>query len=124
MDNKKYRYNHVGIPTTKKLKNEKYLSDYDVYISGYEENEFNIEWMRYGEKCPVPDIVKQVAHVAFEVDDINEAIKGHEVIIEPNSPSEGVIVAFVLINDAPVEFLQWKERNVVVKEDEQIKDEN
>ena len=110
MDTKKYRYNHVGIPTTKKLKNEKYLADYDVYTAGYEENEFNIEWMRYGEKCTVPDIVKQLPHVAFEVDDINEAIEGHEVIIEPNSPSEGVIVAFVLINDAPVEFLQWTNR--------------
>ena len=77
---------------------------------GYEENEFNIEWMRYGEKCTVPDIVKKLPHVAFEVDDIYEAIKGHKVIIEPNSPAEGVIVAFVLINDAPVEFLQWTDR--------------
>jgi hypothetical protein len=39
MDNKKYRYNHMGIPTNKKLKNETYLSDYDVYVSGYEQSQ-------------------------------------------------------------------------------------
>ena len=43
MDHKKYRYNHVGIPTTKKLKNEKYLPEFDIYVSGYGENEFNVE---------------------------------------------------------------------------------
>lgn len=107
MDNNKYRYNHIGIPTNKKLKSEKYLPDFDVYVSGYSENEFNIEWMRYGPRCKLPDIVKRLPHVAFEVDDIDEAIKGYEVIIEPNSPSEDVIVAFVLVNNAPVEFLQF-----------------
>ena len=110
MDNKKYRYNHIGIPTTKKMKNEKYWPDFDIYTSGYEENEFNIEWMRYGDNLPNPDIVKRLPHVAFEVDDIFKAIKGHEVIIEPNSPCQGLIVAFVLINDAPVELMQWMNR--------------
>jgi hypothetical protein len=115
MNNKKYRYNHIGIPTTKKLKNEKYLADFDVYTAGYQENEFNIEWMRYGSKCKVPDIVKNLPHIAFEVDDIYEAIKGHEVIIEPNSPGEGAIVAFVLVNDAPIEFIQFTNRELLEK---------
>jgi len=39
MDNKKYRYNHIGIPTTKKLTNEKYLANFDIYASGYQELE-------------------------------------------------------------------------------------
>ena len=52
------------------------LDEYDVYHSGYEENEFNIEWMRYGSKCKLPDIVKKLPHVAFEVDDIYKSHKG------------------------------------------------
>jgi len=107
MNHKKYRYNHIGIPTTKKLQNEEYLPEYDVYHSGYRENEFNVEWMRYGKKCKLPDIVKKLPHVAFEVDDIYEAIKGRKVIIKPNSPIEGIIVAFVLVNNAPIEFIQF-----------------
>lgn len=107
MNHKKYRYHHLGIPTTKKLKNEEYMPEFDIYRSGYEENEFNIEWMRYGKKCKLPEIVKKLPHVCFEVNDVYEAIKGHEVIIQPNSPMEGIIVAFVLVNDAPIEFIQF-----------------
>ena len=66
MNNKKYRYNHIGIPTTRKLKNEEYLAEYDVYHSGYQKNEFNIEGMRYGKRCILPDVVKKLPHVAFE----------------------------------------------------------
>lgn len=120
MDNKKYRYNHIGIPTTKKLKNENYLPDYDVYHAGYEENEFNIEWMRYGPNCTIPEIVKKLPHVAFEVDDVYEAIKGHEVIIEPNSPMEDCIVAFVLVNDAPIEFIQFIDRKRAKKKPKKL----
>ena len=63
--------------------------------------------MRYRHNCDLPKRVKEETHVAFEVDDIEEAMKGREVIIKPNSPSEGVVVAFVVENGAPVEFLQF-----------------
>ena len=42
----------------------------------------------------------------FEVDDLVQAIRGHEVIIPPNSPSAGVMVAFIKVAGAPVELLQ------------------
>jgi hypothetical protein len=102
----KYKYHHLGIPTKTHVKGEKYLKDYKVYHCGYEESEFGIEWMRYEEDCPLPEIVKTLPHVAFEVDDIYEAIRGRKVIIEPNSPSEGNIVAFIEENGAPVELIQ------------------
>jgi hypothetical protein len=40
------------------------------------------------------------------VDDLEAAIAGQKVIIEPNSPSAGVMVAFIEVNGAPVELLQ------------------
>ena len=52
----------------------------------HQKNEFNIEWMKYDPKCKIPDIVKELPYVAFEVEDIYEAIKDHKIIIEPNSP--------------------------------------
>ena len=56
--------------------------------------------------CPLPELVQTVPHIAFEVDDLAAALVGHEILIEPNSPSEGVLVAFVVCDGAPVEFLQ------------------
>jgi hypothetical protein len=49
--------------------------------------------------------------VAFEVDDLEGALEGREVLIQPNSPSEGVVVAFIVEAGAPVELLQFAGRN-------------
>jgi hypothetical protein len=100
------KYHHLGIPTKTPIEGEVYLKDYHVYHAGYDKSEYGIEWMRYEEGCNLPEIVKTLPHVAFEVDDIYEAIKGKHVIIEPNSPSEGIIVAFIEENGAPIEFIQ------------------
>lgn len=108
MKNDKYKYHHLGIPTKKSIPGEVYLKDYKVYHYGYEKSEFGIEWMRYEDDCPLPEIVKTMPHIAFEVDDIYEEIKDRKVIIEPNSPSEGNIVAFIEENGAPIEFIQIK----------------
>jgi len=78
-----------------------------MYVSGYEESPYKIEWMRFEPECPLPEIVKSIPHVAFEVDNLTEAIKGENIIIEPNSPSEGVVVAFIEDNGAPVELMQY-----------------
>lgn len=45
--------------------------------------------------------------IARWVDDLDAALMGQKVIIKPNSPSEGVIVAFIEVNGAPVELLQY-----------------
>ena len=100
------RYHHLGIPTSRSRPGERYLPEFGMYVSGYETSQFRIEWMRFDEDSPVPPLVKQVPHVAFEVDDLEAALKGREILIEPNSPSSGVLVAFVVDDGAPVELMQ------------------
>jgi hypothetical protein len=100
------RFNHVGIPTTTRFEGEIDLPHLKVTVSDHQSNPFGIQWQRYWEGAPVPDLVKTVAHVAFEVDDLEQALRGQEVIIPPNSPSAGVIVAFIKVAGAPVELLQ------------------
>ena len=111
----KLKYHHLGIPTTKPIDGEVYLKDYKFYHFGFDKSEYGIEWMRFEKDCQLPEIVKTMSHVAFEVDDIYEAIKGKKVIIEPNSPSEGNIVAFIEENGVPVEFIQIEKKNSEIK---------
>jgi hypothetical protein len=101
------KYHHLGIPTTTPRAGEVYLEQFKVYCTDHENNPFGIQWMRYEPDCPLPELVKTVPHVAFEVDDLQAALVGYEILIQPNSPSEGVLVAFVLVEGAPVEFLQF-----------------
>jgi len=41
-------------------------------------------------------------HVAFEVADLASELAGREILIPPNSPSDGVRVAFIVENGAPI----------------------
>jgi hypothetical protein len=100
------RYHHLGIPTTVPRPGERHLEKHGVFVEGYETSAYGIEWMRFEPGCTLPELVKTVPHVAFEVDDLQAALAGKHVLIEPNSPSEGVTVAFIVENGAPVEFLQ------------------
>jgi hypothetical protein len=104
------KYHHLGIPTTKVRADKRYLPHLKVHVSGYESSPYHIEWMRFDADCPVPDLVRTVPHVAFEVDDLDSELVGKQVLIAPNSPSPGVRVAFIVDDGAPIEFLEVKPR--------------
>jgi len=110
--NKNFRYNHFGLPSNKKSADEIYIKEYDVYVVvNPTDNEFRVEWVRFGSNCPFPQIIKELPHVGFEVDDINEAVKGREVLFGPDSPNANVTIAFVLDTGVPVELLQFSKQS-------------
>ena len=100
------KFNHVGIPTTSQFDGEIRLDHLKMTVSDHKRNAFGIQWQRYDTDAPYPDCVKAFAHVAFEVEDLEAALVGHKVIVEPNSPMEGLIVAFIEVDGAPVELMQ------------------
>jgi hypothetical protein len=100
------KFNHVGIPTTARFDGEIPLPHLQMTVSDHQDNPFGIQWQRYWEGAPYPELVKSVPHVAFEVDNLGEALQGHHILIEPNSPSPGVRVAFIQVREAPVELMQ------------------
>jgi hypothetical protein len=102
----KWKYHHLGVPTDQSIPREHYLEGYDIYHYGFEDSEFGIEWMRYGQQCTLPEIVKTKPHIAFEVKDMAKALAGRKVIIPPNSPSEGNLVAFIEEDGLPIELIQ------------------
>ncbi len=104
------RYHHIGIPTSERREGERLVEGYGTYVSGYETSAYGIEWMRFEPEAPVPELVRAVPHVAFEVDDLAGEIAGKEILIAPNSPSEGLTVAFIVENGAPVEFLEFRKK--------------
>ncbi len=100
------KYHHLGIPTEVPQEGETYLEKFKMFVSGHETSPYGVEWMRFEPDCPLPELVQTVPHIAFEVDDLGAEIAGKEILIEPNSPSEGITIAFIVDNGAPIEFLQ------------------
>ena len=99
-------FSHIGIPSTEKRDNESYLEGARLYVTDFAASENKIEWLRFEDDSPMPEELQTIAHVAFKVDDLDAALEGQEILIEPFEPMEGLKVAFILENGAPVEFMQ------------------
>ena len=105
-----WRFHHLGIPTNTPKPNEKYIRHLKMYVSGFEHSPYGVEWMRFDPDFPVSDIIKNVPHIAFEVNDLESAIEGKKILGEISSPSEGVRVAMIIDNGAPIELLEFRKK--------------
>ncbi|MCL1058968.1 hypothetical protein L2729_13385 [Shewanella gelidimarina] len=101
------KFNHLGIPTNERFEGEIDLPHLKMTVSDHENNPYGIQWMRFWEGAPYPDLVKTVPHVAFEVENLAKELEGKKIIIEPNTPSEGLTVAFIEVNGVPVELMEY-----------------
>ena len=102
------KFSHIGIPVTGSYDGEIDLPHLKMTVSDHENNKYGIQWQRYWDEAPYPDLVKTVPHVAFIVENLEAELKGQKIIIEPNSPSPGLKVAFVEVNGAPVELMEYE----------------
>lgn len=105
-----WRYHHLGIPTDTPVAGEEYLPHLKFHVSGFSTSPFGIEWMRFDRDCPVHDLIKRLPHIAFEVPDLDAALREHpfELLSAPSSPSGGVRAAMILHNGAPVELIEFR----------------
>lgn len=104
-----WKYHHIGIPTKEKMSNEKYISHLKFHVSRFNNSSFGIEWMRFETDSPIHELVQRVPHVAFEVQDLDYELSNHNfnVITKPNPPSEGMRVAMIEHNGAPIELIEF-----------------
>jgi len=59
---------------------------------------------------PIDQLIQTVPHLAFEVDDIDYELTSHhlKVLTAPNSPGEGIRVAMIEHNGAPLELIEFR----------------
>ncbi len=104
---KGWRYHHLGIPTTTPRPNERHLSHLKVFVEGFESSPYGIEWIRFEPDCQVSELIRTVPHIAFEVDDLDAALAGQTLIADISSPSDGVRIAMIIDDGAPIELLEF-----------------
>jgi len=105
-----WRFHHVGIPTQDPKGGERYLSQFGMHVSGFPTSPYGVEWMRFDPDSPLAEVIKTAPHVAFEVDDIDRALEGKEVLTPPNSPSDGVRAAMIIDDGCPIELIWFVKR--------------
>ncbi len=102
-----WRYHHLGIPTDEPRPGEVFLEEYGFHVSGFGSSPYGVEWMRFEPGSSVHPLIQRYPHIAFEVDDLDQALEGKELLGEPTSPMAGVRVAMIIHNGMPVELLQF-----------------
>jgi hypothetical protein len=107
-----WRYHHLGIPTNNPMPGEVYLSKYKLFVCGFDQSPFGIEWMRYEEGSPVNKLIQAVPHIAFEVDDLDFELSRFDfnIITAPNSPGNEVRVAMIEHNGAIIELIEFNNK--------------
>src|SRR4030042_5622700 len=91
-----WRFHHLGIPTNTPRPGEKHLPEFGFFHSGFETSPFGIEWMRFEETCPLPELIRTVPHLAFVVEDLEAALQGRELLFQIASPSSGVRTVMIV----------------------------
>jgi len=100
------RFHHIGIPTKAPKQGETYSADSKLYITDIDSHPYRVEWLRFEPDSPMPELIQTVPHVAFEVDDLQKAVEGKEILIHPKTLANGVRIAFIVEGGAPVEFME------------------
>jgi hypothetical protein len=65
-----------------------------------------VEWLWYEPDSPEAELIRTAPHVAYRVDNLEEAMNGLPVIAEPFDVFGEVRVSFVEVDGAPVEFVE------------------
>jgi hypothetical protein len=99
-------FHHVGIPTAQPRPGEIYLEPMKVHITDAGASPYQIEWLRFEAGSPMPRELQEQAHLAFNVEDLEAAMAGKTVLVEPCEPAPGLRVAFILEDGAAIELMQ------------------
>jgi hypothetical protein len=101
-------FDHIGLLTNEKKGEEDFVEATRVWVTDPREHPFSIEWLRYEPDSPVTGPMREQGHVAFRVENLEEAAKGLKVLLEPWEVGGFVRVGFYQTDDgAIVELMQY-----------------
>ncbi|MFV0420518.1 MAG: hypothetical protein ACK5KT_17565 [Dysgonomonas sp.] len=103
--NREYRYHHMEIPTDRIQPDERYSEAFKMYTSTAN-GDFRIQFHRFEADSPLHPMIKELPHVAIQVDDLLSEIEGREILLGPYEPIKGYKVAIINDGGAPVELIE------------------
>ncbi len=105
------KFDHVGLITTEKKADEMFVEATRVWVTNFQGHPYKIEWLRFEDDSPLTGPVRNNPHVAFSVDNIEEASQGMKVLIEPFDAGPATVGFYESEDGAVVEFMKYKKEN-------------
>jgi hypothetical protein len=101
-------FDHIGLRTFEKKDEEDWVEATRVWVTNPKKHPFNVEWLRYEDDSPVEKSFQERPHVAYRVDNLEEASKGMKVLLAPFEVGGFTKVGFFEYSDGTViEFMQY-----------------
>jgi len=101
-------FDHIGIVTTEKKADESWVENTRVWVTNPKNHRWNVEWLRYEPDSQCPEPLQQNPHVAYRVDNLDEAAKGLKIILGPMIVDDFVKAAFYENEDGSlVELMEY-----------------
>jgi len=83
-----------------------WVADTRVWVTDPLEDPHRVEWLRFEPDSPVTGPVRDLPHVAFRVDRLEDELEGAEVILGPFQPHDALRVVFIRKDGAIIEFME------------------
>jgi len=102
-------YIHTGIPITNKKPGMTYNEGMKLWMSSPDDYDYKIEYLKFEEGGPFPEILHKNPHIAFLVDDMQKYIDdADEVIFPVTSIAPGTSIAFIIKDNTIIELYEKK----------------
>ncbi|MEG1585573.1 MAG: hypothetical protein RR346_01720 [Bacteroidales bacterium] len=101
------KINHFGVPTNSPQKEEFFVEDLKVWLTDYSNSKNKIEFLRFEKGSWMPELIQTHPHIAYEVEDMQKALAGANVLVEPMPGGENLTIAFIEEEGLPVELMYF-----------------
>lgn len=100
-------YMHIGIPITNKKPGMVYNEDAKFWCSNVDDYDYKIEYLKFEEGTPFPEVLHRYPHVAYQVDCLDTYLADADgVICGPMPAGERDRLAFVWKDGAILELYE------------------
>jgi hypothetical protein len=109
----KRAFDHIGIPATEPQPGESWVPFSQVWVTNPRAHPQRLEYLRPKVKPDVPPADVALwklwnwPHVAYRVEDLQEALKGEQLVYGPFNPGGFGQVAFVYKDGVVIEYMQY-----------------
>ncbi|MCL1921501.1 MAG: hypothetical protein FWG50_10595 [Kiritimatiellaeota bacterium] len=100
------KFHHFGVPLAAKRDDMNFGSELKVWFTDPFASPHKIEFLWFEPECPLAASVQNGPHVAYEVENIEEAVMGKSVLFPVTELVPGFKIAFIYDGGIPVELMQ------------------
>ena len=100
-------YMHIGIPITNRKPGMTYVEAMKLWMSNPDDYDYKIEYLKFEENGPFPEIMHKNPHIAFKVDNMQKYLDSADQVIFPKtSIGPGTSIAFIIKDNTIIELYE------------------